>query len=480
MIQRKGFYQGMAEAQQNGTQNHPQTSVTGVIFRKTIRASYASLDLLLQDNNLTSSAHTHVIALIQFHDLKEEVTESRSFIRRECKLGTQIQVNGMHENGRFIVKLEKNSYTDSDHTHNPTEQNPYSGLTILQKQKLEMVECQKAREKYYPTFDKINKEKIKVNMHPEKMNSMSVQKKKDTQGTGHGGGLGKKRQGEIVRDFVMALISKQLQEGFDDARNGNEAPYDDGILESIPQSVRHRYVHLKGDNELDDRKMNQVIKFLNNGTGLMDVAGGSGHVSLAFSIKGVKSTVIDPRETVGKLPGRDRKVLRRLMKASRTPQNGVSSGKAVILPPPVEFASLRAWFAKRPAGIDVEFRESGNRTDKIPICSMCSEDDLLPRCSAIVALHPDEATGDIVDFAVTHRLPFVVIPCCVFSRLFPMRFKPLPEGYDKNKRQELVSTYDDLIEYLCLKDESIKVSKLDFDGANIVLWSTFSNEACSR
>eukprot|EP00555_Chaetoceros_dichaeta_P014689 CAMPEP_0198271306 /NCGR_PEP_ID=MMETSP1447-20131203/48686_1 /TAXON_ID=420782 /ORGANISM="Chaetoceros dichaeta, Strain CCMP1751" /LENGTH=49 /DNA_ID= /DNA_START= /DNA_END= /DNA_ORIENTATION= len=32
----------------------------------------------------------------------------------------------------------------------------------------------------------------------------------------------------------------------------------------------------------------------------------------------------------------------------------------------------------------------------VPVCSMCSPDMLLPSCSAILALHPDEATGDIV------------------------------------------------------------------------------------
>jgi hypothetical protein len=40
---------------------------------------------------------------------------------------------------------------------------------------------------------------------------------------------------------------------------------------------------------------------------------------------------------------------------------------------------------------------------------MHSEDELLANCTAIVALHPDEATGIIVETAVKHRIPFVVV-----------------------------------------------------------------------
>ena len=48
-------------------------------------------------------------------------------------------------------------------------------------------------------------------------------------------------------------------------------------------------------------------------SGVADIAGGSGHVSLAFALAGVPSTVVDPRATVGCLPGRDQKVLRQAL-----------------------------------------------------------------------------------------------------------------------------------------------------------------------
>jgi hypothetical protein len=43
-------------------------------------------------------------------------------------------------------------------------------------------------------------------------------------------------------------------------------------------------------------------------------------------------------------------------------------------------------------------------------------------CSVVIGMHPDQATGSIVEFAMENDKPFAVIPCCVFPRLFPYRF----------------------------------------------------------
>jgi hypothetical protein len=102
--------------------------------------------------------------------------------------------------------------------------------------------------------------------------------------------------------------------------------------------------------------------------------------------------------------------------------------------------------------------------ESIPVCN--EEHDLLRNCSAIVACHPDEATDAIVDLAIHQKIPFVVVPCCVFSRYFTYRRKPgtnLP-----------VTTYEDLIDYLVSKNESnIQKTTLPFEGANVALWSVF-------
>ena len=41
--------------------------------------------------------------------------------------------------------------------------------------------------------------------------------------------------------------------------------------------------------------------------------------------------------------------------------------------------------------------------------------------SLVVGLHPDEATGAIVELALEHGKPFAVVPCCVFPQRFPDR-----------------------------------------------------------
>jgi hypothetical protein len=47
--------------------------------------------------------------------------------------------------------------------------------------------------------------------------------------------------------------------------------------------------------------------------------------------------------------------------------------------------------------------------------------DLVARCSAVIGLHPDQATEHIVRFAVSNDVPCAVIPCCVYGKQFPNR-----------------------------------------------------------
>ncbi|CAE8719908.1 unnamed protein product, partial [Polarella glacialis] len=65
--------------------------------------------------------------------------------------------------------------------------------------------------------------------------------------------------------------------------------------------------------------------------------------------------------------------------------------------------------------------------------------DVFTGCSAVVGIHPDQAAGHIVEFAVATRKPFLVVPCCVYSSAFPKRM--LPDG-------QLVKTWEQFIEYL--------------------------------
>lgn len=441
--------------------------IEGIIFRRTIRASYCSLDLILIDKD-NDGKEKHTVALIQFHLLHLNPTPFRSYLRRECKLGSEVSLTGVWngDKTKFDVTLTAINETDPVAIHFGN----INGVSLLSSQKLDMIGCQRFREKYYPTFEKVVKTKTKKDMHCDgNMNVMSLNKRKKTNAkgkTGHGGGVGKRIQGELVSEFFMQLISETLEGKF--MQDMNDSTIE--VPSHVPQSVRSRYISFQ-PFDLSSEQRCSVIEYLNQGSGVIDAAGGSGHVSMGLSLNGVKSTVIDPRETVGKLPGKDKKYLRKMLKLHSDNNGSSLSGEAHSQPRPIQFDSFRAWFGKQPIGVDIEFRErssllSKKEQDEIPICTMCSSDGLLSQCRAIIALHPDEATDDICDFAVANKIPFLIVPCCVFSRLFPYR--------RKKYNDEPVATYEDLIEFLVEKHPSIRISKLDFDGSNLALWSTFN------
>lgn len=154
------------------------------------------------------------------------------------------------------------------------------------------------------------------------------------------------------------------------------------------------------------------------------------------------------------LPGRDRKVWRRALKRTNNHHTG---NLTTTTPPVVPFSTMRAWFGSIPEGVDTNFRHAET-------CQVCTvETNVAARCSAIVALHPDEATDGVVDMAIKLQVPLVVVPCCVFCRLFPNRLRG----------EQLVSTYEDLLKYLADKHDGIRATKLPFEGANVALWATF-------
>lgn len=235
----------------------------------------------------------------------------------------------------------------------------------------------------------------------------------------------------------------------------------------------------------------RAFQVLNAGTGVVDVAGGSGYLSLALGSCGVKATVVDPRENVGTLPRRHRKAWRKLVERhNRRNGDGAepisipgAASAGCVLPSPVQFQFLRAWFGTPPQGVDEGFRhpdletmdgtaDRGARGSSSPALPVVDDSHtLLTSCSALVALHPDEATDAVVDAAVAAQTPFCVVPCCVFSRLFPHRRVVGGGGGAHDSRP--VCTRADLVDYLCEKDPTIRRATLPFVGSNTILWSTF-------
>ena len=87
--------------------------------------------------------------------------------------------------------------------------------------------------------------------------------------------------------------------------------------------------------------------------------------------------------------------------------------------------------------------------------------EVLAGCSVVLGLHPDQATGDIVEYALEAGKPFAVVPCCTFHKIF--RDRRLPDGRP-------VNSYEGLLEWLLAKDPDIRLGTLPTGGRNQVVY----------
>lgn len=165
---------------------------------------------------------------------------------------------------------------------------------------------------------------------------------------------------------------------------------------------------------------------------VLDVAGGKGHLSAALSELGVPCTLIDP------FAGSGRHALAQVDDSGSDLCSPCGDEQPV---PPYHILRQRLKDA----------------VDAAPELVKGSG-----RCSAIVGLHPDEATEEIVDTALALQLPFAVVPCCVVPQLFPERRHP--------RSSMAVRKYGAFIEYLLGKDARIKKATLPFGGRNTVVY----------
>lgn len=154
---------------------------------------------------------------------------------------------------------------------------------------------------------------------------------------------------------------------------------------------------------------------------ILDVAGGRGDLAFELAVKsGLSCQVVDPRPN----------------KLKRWQAKLIKKTKGVVLPVHHTDFFNEQFFAKN---------------------------DLDPATVRLITgLHPDEATEVIVDTALSLSIPFSVIPCCVFSALFPGR--TLASG-------QPVTSYPDFSAYLVEKHQSISSAALPFLGRNKVLFT---------
>jgi hypothetical protein len=118
---------------------------------------------------------------------------------------------------------------------------------------------------------------------PTKQSLKGGPAKEGKQSALHHGGLLKRTQGEYLKNFLCHMILFKLG---------------DLLVNADPETW--------AVTSLTAEELTRARDYLNQGTGVLDVAGGSGHVSMAFGLDGIQSTIVDPRDKVGKLPGRDR------------------------------------------------------------------------------------------------------------------------------------------------------------------------------
>ena len=179
------------------------------------------------------------------------------------------------------------------------------------------------------------------------------------------------------------------------------------------------------------------------GGGVLDVAGGHGGLALALAQRGVPCVVVDPLS----------------LSAHRQHPAGRQSVEPAAGPSsPV----LTEYGGDEGTTTTVFVREM------FDAAFVDRRRDLLDASSVVVGLHPDEATGAIVEGACLVGKPWAVVPCCVFSKLFPER--TLPPSAEGGTRRVVGSTTD-LTEWILREYPTSRCGQLPFRGQNKVCYS---------
>mmetsp|Transcript_71783 Transcript_71783/g.191443 ORF Transcript_71783/g.191443 Transcript_71783/m.191443 type:complete len:299 (+) Transcript_71783:638-1534(+) len=167
--------------------------------------------------------------------------------------------------------------------------------------------------------------------------------------------------------------------------------------------------------------------------GVLDVAGGRGELSFELALAhDIPVTVVDPRTVKLNKPQ-----FKRLKQ-----EKGLSGDLA------------KQWFAKHIKHIKTTMDPA--------FFEVPSQSQVVARTAVLVGLHPDEATGAICESAVKHGKPFAVVPCCVFSDMFP----------ERTIENRQVRTHDDICAWIKTLAPGVGSAFLGFAGKNRVVFLT--------
>lgn len=179
-----------------------------------------------------------------------------------------------------------------------------------------------------------------------------------------------------------------------------------------------------------------------SGSGVLDIAGGKGQLSIELSIQagGIFCTVIDPL----------------VRKRGMSSNSSISNGRTrVVGLSSRDKKRLDKIGATQPLHVARPF---GDGLLKIP-----EYDTLVKQASCLVGLHPDECTEAILDKALLYGKPVAIVPCCVFPHMFPDR-------YLVDRPDVPVTTYEEFLQYLLEKDDRLQRATLPFEGRNQVIY----------
>lgn len=180
--------------------------------------------------------------------------------------------------------------------------------------------------------------------------------------------------------------------------------------------------------------------------GILDIAGGgTGGLTFELSLRwGIPSTVVDPRPV--KLNKTQRNTINFRIKSREILQSGLGvSHRADVL-----YQKFAEW---KPSQLQSLFNDDFVKSK--------DGNMLLQNCVAVVGMHPDEATDDIIKYAMRYNKPWVICPCCVFPKTFTQR--KLASG-------RAVKSYEDLCNYIKNICDGVNEITLDFEGRNKVYY----------
>ena len=198
--------------------------------------------------------------------------------------------------------------------------------------------------------------------------------------------------------------------------------------------------------------------------GVLDIAGGRGELAFELSVKRkIPCTVLDPRCPGGGEPQstwHDWHVSRPQRTWFKT-EHGIRS-----------YADCQDYVAEKcplkqcQAPVETAIKAANALKDPNSVSPSEIEDlqgweDVLKHCAVVVGLHPDQATGGVLELAKLLNRPFAVLPCCTFADIFP----------ERRVDGRPVRSYDDLIEWLMLETAAQK-DYLMFFGKNLVVFTT--------